>query len=69
MLVMIFRNFFILLISLNLISNSYCDDCEDEDCCILPKINRNNSTNKSEQTIENNDKKEENDNKININNE
>lgn len=66
---MILKNCFILLILFNITCNSYCDDCEDKDCCILPKINRNNSNNKSKQTIENNDNKEENDRKINNNNE
>ena len=64
---MIYKNFFIILILLNIISNSYCTDCEDENVCVLPKTNRNNNDNKSEQITENNNKKVENDNKINSN--
>ena len=69
MCIMILKSVFItLLLLISTSINSYCSNCEDNNTCSLPKINKNNNDNNAENMMENNNNKDENDNKIKDNN-
>ena len=64
---MILKSVIITFLFINISSYSYCNNCDDNGTCSLPKTN-SDSNNKAENVIENNDNKDENDNKIKDNN-